>query len=121
MYSCSACDLIKGVTVFTLKKPNMGCCTAVNSRRWTWMPPHGDEFPAVKFLRRFRRFTVDEDMAAVDQFLHARAREFRAMRGHKPVEPRASVSIHRQKLMNLGFVPSRHELIVASGWGSRSN
>ncbi len=64
--------------------------------RWPRMGPHGDEFPAAQFLRRFRRFTIDEDQPAVDQFLHARARELRAMGGHKPVQPRPSVCIHRQ-------------------------
>src|SRR5206468_12404117 len=64
---------------------------------------YGDEFPAVKFERRLRRLAIDEDQAAVDQFLHARAREFLAMGSHEPVEPRPSVSRYRQKFMVLGL------------------
>jgi hypothetical protein len=50
----------------------------------------------MKFLRRFRGLAIDEEQAAIDEFLHARARELRAMRGHKAVEPRPSVSIYRK-------------------------
>ena len=58
--------------------------------------PNNDEFPAVKFLRGFRCLAIDEDKPAVDKFLYARPRQFRAMRGHKPVQPRSGVRIHRQ-------------------------
>ena len=75
---------------------------------------HGDEFPAAKFLGRFRGLAIDEEKAAVDEFLHAGARELRAMGRDKAVEASSSVSINRQKLMNLGLGSSRHALIVPS-------
>ena len=67
----------------------------------------------MKFLGRFRGLAVDKDKPAIDEFLHARAREFRAMGGHEPVEPCPSVSSYRQKFMNLGLGLSRHRPIVA--------
>jgi hypothetical protein len=77
------------------------------------MGMHDDEHPTAKFLGRFCGFAIDEDEAAVDEFLHARARKFRAMGGHEAVEPRTGVCRSRKKFMNLGLGSSRHEPIVA--------
>ena len=74
---------------------------------------HGDEHPTAKFLGRFRGFAIDQDKTAVDEFLHARARKFRAMGGYEPVEPGTGVCKSGQKFMNLGLGSSRHEPIVA--------
>jgi hypothetical protein len=81
----------------------------------------GDEFPTAEFLRRFRGLAIDEDKAAFDEFLHARAREFRAVGGHEPVKPRPSVRINRQKFMHHELGSNRHGQIVAGairgrGW-----
>jgi hypothetical protein len=62
-------------------------------RRRPRLGAYEDEFPAAKFLGGFRRLAIDEQKTAVDQFLHARTRELRAMRSHKPVEPGPGVSI----------------------------
>ena len=40
------------------------------ARRRPRVGPHGDEFPASKFLRGFCGLAIDEDQAAVDEFLH---------------------------------------------------
>jgi len=79
--------------------------------------PHGDEFPATKFLRRFCGLAIDEDQAVVDEFLHSRAREFRAVGDHEPVKPRPSVSTNRQKFTHLGLGFNRHGQIVAGALG----
>ena len=81
------------------------------------MGPHGDEFPATKFLRRFCGLAIDKDQAGVDEFLHSRAREFRTVGGHEPVKPRPSVSTNRQKFTHLGLGFNRHGQIVAGALG----
>src|SRR5260370_29842637 len=83
------------------------------------MAPRGDESPATKFLRRFCGLAIDEDQAGVDEFLHSRAREFRAVGSHEPVQPRSSVSINRQKFMHLGLGSTRPGQIVAGAIRTR--
>jgi len=68
-----------------------------------------------------RGLAIDEDKAAIEEFLHARAREFRAVGSHEPVNPGPSVRISCQKFRHLGLGSNWHGQIVegairGQGW-----
>src|SRR5260370_22361926 len=88
--SCSGVNghargLVDGDDVVIFVKDIQGNRFRRRVRRWPRVGPHGDEFSATKFLRRFCGLAIDEDQAAVDEFLHTRSREFPAVGGHETV------------------------------------
>jgi len=68
-----------------------------------------------------RGLAIDEDKADIEEFLHARAREFRAVGSHEPFNPGPSVRTSCQKFRHLGLGSNWHGQIVegairGQGW-----
>src|SRR5258708_36791853 len=62
--------LVDGHAVVIFVKDTQGNRFRRRVRRWPRVGPHSDEFSATKSLRRFCGLAIDEDQAAVDEFLH---------------------------------------------------